>query len=437
MAGSAGAIAAVIHGKRVSGYRQHSTGEPGQPTTFGVELQELRDHGHKGERHADPIGEGEEQVKDEVRDDIGVIDRKVMLCLDEHDDRADAAVSYASYLVLPSLLSNRHRSTRIRNLVKVFGHVHLDSRVPFAGKLVKVLGGEHVSREERSSRLRQHCHTVAASFAKHLTQLATNVELSVEVDASESNQLESYQKVAASWQPNYILFNEREDRGGSGVFSLFGTESWQLLHMLSNFTVIVAKDNIEGIDPAELGVVTDVAQRAKRRSSRRLAPEQGRGMYVLLMIDPELNEASVRAVKCACDMLKPEDRLLVYSCWNLPDFATAMYANDARWDTQLRQAESSARQQAQGVASSVAATAGLSPEVVRVMVEQQAPGKGAEKLLSAGTFHMVICGGKRHDDPSARGVMRGWMGHYRRRMFGTVADHLISRSAAPAVAVCY
>eukprot|EP01065_Artemidia_motanka_P019658 TRINITY_DN2343_c0_g1_i1.p1 TRINITY_DN2343_c0_g1~~TRINITY_DN2343_c0_g1_i1.p1 ORF type:complete len:500 (+),score=128.30 TRINITY_DN2343_c0_g1_i1:59-1501(+) len=374
-------------------------------------------------------------------------ERRFLLCLDEHDEHADAAVSYASYLVLPSMIDPRHRSTQVRNTVRVFGHVHLNSRVPFAGRLGRLFGASQ-TREQRGAQLREHCHTVAAALGQHLAQLSCNLEVEVDVDDSERTQAQAYLQYARTHQPQYVLINEREDRFLSS--SLFGSESWHLKNALDDFTVIVAKANIEGIDPVQevqQGEAVGQPEPAQRRSSssrmrrntgRRLSPETGRGMQVLLMVDPEVRESSIRAIRCAADLLKPEDRLVVYTAWALPDFATAMYASDTRWHSSLRHTEQLARAQAHKVASQIINVAGLDESQVRVLVEQDDPGKGAAKLVSKGNFHLTICGAKRVEDSDAHGpVFNGWFGHYRRRVFGTTADHMISHSASPAVAVCH
>ncbi|KAJ9465504.1 hypothetical protein DIPPA_00736 [Diplonema papillatum] len=352
---------------------------------------------------------------------------RVMLCVDNHDAaRGATALGFLQWIIGHSQAAG---SSSGKWNVAVFGHVHQDTHVPFIRGIGKAIGMHLPDKAERARTLKEMAEGMAAELRASLRLLedplspaspassdeAMRSTVHAVVDDSDLSMVEAYPKFVRSFCPHLMVINERHE----GDFHPLGTEISKIQHALAGKipTVIFVKR-----DARPLPSLAEPAEHIRH----------------LALVDPTLSDTSKSTIVTAAGILGQGcDRLHFLSCWSLPDVATAMYSDDARWDQELKKRENEAKAAAcEAAALFRALRPDYPPEAVGWHAHQDKPTEGVKHFVKKYKLFNVIVGGgvvRKEQQPQKHHSFS----LAKRRFFGTTADAVLKVSGCGAVTIAY
>eukprot|EP01064_Diplonema_japonicum_P032888 TRINITY_DN630_c2_g2_i1.p1 TRINITY_DN630_c2_g2~~TRINITY_DN630_c2_g2_i1.p1 ORF type:complete len:340 (+),score=53.56 TRINITY_DN630_c2_g2_i1:99-1118(+) len=328
---------------------------------------------------------------------------RLMVCADGHDV-CTAGVGYAIKII--QLIEKTSTSDPYSPPeVIVFGHVHNDSKIPLLKTMGKIIGVRTTTKEERKRDLEQRGNDITAEL-KQTCKLDT---ITLQVDDSESNMVQAYSTVVIQHRPDILIINERKD------YSEIMKPFWKEVHKLSRATpspiVLVARKEIV----------------------------KGKTVHLLLVSD-DYKESSQRVVSQASYIISPDDAVYILSCWELPDFATAMYADDHRWHVETKKCEKKAKAAVQKAAADLqSCIPALPPTHLSLHTKNERVANAVSAFHQSHVFNHILVGGSSttlHPTSSKRSSSFSFIGDAKRSIFGTTADSLLPHNPG-AVSIIY
>eukprot|EP01060_Flectonema_neradi_P019391 TRINITY_DN2648_c1_g4_i1.p1 TRINITY_DN2648_c1_g4~~TRINITY_DN2648_c1_g4_i1.p1 ORF type:complete len:320 (+),score=62.03 TRINITY_DN2648_c1_g4_i1:53-1012(+) len=308
---------------------------------------------------------------------------RLMVCIDSHDLEQQGCVDYSKRLL---------RVKGRKYSVRVFGHVHNDSKIPLAKKLGKALGMDLPEKNERTQQLKDRINAVADAL-----------EGKSHVDSSDQSMIQSYSTYVSKFNPHIIIANERRE-----MLSI--AESITLAKELEAPNVVITRSRIKSDNVA----------------------------YIVCLAHP-FDDRGRRVVGTLSTLLTTGDSVIFFSCWDPPDVATAMYADDSKWVTETRKCEQLALDACKRGSELLE---NLRPDVDRntfkVKLVNNTASTGIANLIAnmnpEKQFINVLVGSTHAKGPSRK---KSLLNVAKRRVFGTTADAILSNRTIPAVTVVY
>ena len=311
-------------------------------------------------------------------------DTRLMVCIDSHDLEDEGCVDFAKVL-----LQNREQKNY---QVRVYGHVHNDSKVPLAKKLGKALGMDLPEKNERSQALKDRA-----------TIVADTLEGTTYIDGSNQTMIQSYSSYVTDYKPHTLIANERKE----------------MLSIAESITLV-----------KELQAPTVVITRSRVKSDSIT--------YIVCIAHP-FDERGIKAIGVLSSFIRVVDNVIFFSCWDPPDVATAMYADESKWISETKKCET----QALAACKKGSELLGnLRPDLDRgtfkVKLVNNSTSTGISNLvsnMSPDKNYVNVVVGSTHSRGASR--KKSILNVAKRRLFGTTADAILSNRAIPAVTVVF